>query len=230
MKDRSKRYKEAQRGRGDGAPRDLGQAISLLKQLKGAGFDETVEVVARLGIDPKKSDQQIRGSFVLPHGIGKEKKVIVFAEGAPADEAKQAGALEVGGAELVKKIEGGWLDFDVAISVPEMMRFVGKLGRILGPQGKMPSPKSGTVTTQVASAVKEFRAGKIEYRTDSGGNVHAPMGKRSFPEEALRENVGAFIEHIAGQKPATSKGTFLQKVVVSTTMGPGIEVIPAAGK
>ncbi|MCZ6603283.1 MAG: 50S ribosomal protein L1, partial [Planctomycetota bacterium] len=162
--------------------------------------------------------------FALPHGIGKEKRVIVFAEGAQADEAKTAGAVEVGGQDLVKKIEGGWLDFDVAICVPEMMRHVGKLGRILGPQGKMPSPKSGTVTTQVASVVGEFRAGKIEYRTDAGGIVHAPMGKRSFPDESLKANIDAFISHISSQKPASSKGVFLKRVFISTTMGPSIQV------
>lgn len=226
MKARSKRYCEALKKRGERGPRDIRDAVDFVKQVKGADFDETVEVVACLGIDPKKSDQQVRGSFVLPHGIGKEKRVIVFAEGSQADEAKEAGALEVGGIDLVKKIEGGFLDFDVAISVPEMMRFVGKLGRILGPQGKMPSPKSGTVTTQVGGAVKEFRAGKIEYRSDAGGNVHAPMGKRSFTHEALRENIGAFVSHLAAQKPATSKGTFVKKVFVSSTMGPGIEVSP----
>ncbi|MCZ6690524.1 MAG: 50S ribosomal protein L1 [Planctomycetota bacterium] len=224
MKSRSKRYQAAKEKKGKTPPVALDEAVVLLKQLKPAKFDETVEVAACLGIDPKKSDQQLRGSFALPHGIGKEKRVIVFAEGAQADEAKTAGAIEVGGQDLCKKIEGGWLDFDVAICVPEMMRHVGKLGRILGPQGKMPSPKSGTVTTQVASVVGEFRAGKIEYRTDAGGIVHAPMGKRSFPDESLKANIGAFISHISSQKPASSKGVFLKRVFISTTMGPSIQV------
>lgn len=225
MRQRSKRYGEALKKRGTPGAMEVSQAVGLLKQLKAVQFDETVELSIRLGIDPKQSDQQVRGSFVLPHGIGKEKRVLVFAEGEAAGEAKEAGAVEVGGQDLVKKVEGGYLDFDVAICTPEMMRFVGKLGRILGPQGKMPSPKSGTVTTQVGTAVGEFRAGKIEYRADAGGIVHAPMGKRSFTDEMIRENVEAFIEHLSGQKPASAKGTFMKKAHLTTTMGPSVEVV-----
>jgi large subunit ribosomal protein L1 len=225
VRQRSKRYGEALEKRGTPRAMEVSQAVGLLKQFPAVKFDETVELSVCLGIDPKQSDQQVRGSFVLPHGIGKEKRVLVFAEGQGADEAKEAGAVEVGGQDLVKKVEGGYLDFDVAICTPEMMRFVGKLGRILGPQGKMPSPKSGTVTTQVGTAVKEFRAGKIEYRADAGGIVHAPMGKRSFTDEMIRENVEAFLEHLSGQKPASAKGTFMKKAHLTTTMGPSVELV-----
>ena len=224
MKKRSRRYKQAVEKRGAPGALPIPEAVGKLKELKGAKFDETIELAVGLGIDPKQSDQQVRGSFVLPHGLGKEKAVIVFAEGAAAEEAKAAGAIEVGGQELAKKIEGGWLDFDVAICTPDMMRHVGKLGRILGPQGKMPSPKSGTVTTQVAAAVKEFRAGKIEYRADAGGIVHAPMGKKSFSSEMLSQNIDAFMQHLAAQKPSSSKGTFMKKAYITSTMGPSLEL------
>jgi large subunit ribosomal protein L1 len=190
--------------------------------MDGAKFDETVEVGMKLGIDPKQADQLVRGSISLPHGLGTSKKVIVFAEGARAEEARAAGALEVGGAELAKKIEGGWLDFDVAVASPDMMKVVGRLGRVLGPQGKMPSPKSGTVTEDIATAVKEFKAGRVEYRNDTEGNIHLPVGKKSFAEKTLAENIEALLAHIGRAKPASSKGVFIQKAVVSLTMSPGV--------
>ena len=182
----------------------------------------------KLGVDPKHSDQIVRGSFSLPKGIGKEVRVVVFASGDKIELAQKAGAVEAGGDDLLKKVEGGWLDFDVAISTPDMMGKVGKLGRVLGPQGKMPSPKSGTVTNDVETAVKEFKEGKIEYRTDAGGNVHVPVGKTSFPEEDLAENIRSFIKHIVSNKPPAAKGTFVQKISISSTMSPGVRVALAS--
>jgi large subunit ribosomal protein L1 len=199
-------------------------AITLLKSLPPAKFDESVEVVVRLGIDPKKTDQLVRGAVSLPKGLGRKVRVIVFAEGDKADAARAAGADEVGAAELADRIQGGWMDFDIVITSPDMMKHVGKLGKVLGPQGKMPSPKSGTVTTDVAAAVKEFKAGKVEFRTDAGGNVHAPLGKRSFSAEDLNDNLHAFLEHVSALRPPAVKGDFLRKVVVSTTMGPGVQI------
>ncbi|HVS10141.1 MAG TPA: 50S ribosomal protein L1 [Planctomycetota bacterium] len=198
-----------------------GEALALLQGLPGAKFDETVEVAVNLGIDPKKSDQLVRGAVSLPMGLGKTVRVIVFAEGERAEAARQAGADEVGAAELAERIAGGWMDFDIVIASPDMMKHVGKLGKVLGPQGKMPSPKSGTVTPDVAQAVREFKAGKVEFRTDAGGNVHAPVGKRSFKTEDLEVNLRAFLDHLASLRPATVKGQFVRKVSVSTSMGPG---------
>jgi large subunit ribosomal protein L1 len=202
----------------------VGDAVELLKETATASFDETIEVSLRLGVDPKKSDQMIRGSVVLPHGIGRSLRVIAFAEGDAAEAAKEAGAIEVGGVELVEKIQGGWADFDVAVAAPQMMRHVGKLGRILGPQGKMPSPRSGTVTENVAQAVGEFAAGKVEYRMDSGANLHVPVGKRSFENDQLRENIEFLIDHIRAARPVATKGTFLINAAVASTMGPGIRL------
>jgi len=202
----------------------INEAVDRLKDSPSTKFDETVEVCVKLGVDPAQSDQLVRGSYSLPKGIGKQLRVIVFAEGDVAEQAKEAGAMEAGGQELVKKIEDGFMDFDVAIAVPEMMRVVGRLGRVLGPKGLMPSPKSGTVTKDVAAAVQEFAAGKIEYRTDKTGNVHAPVGKKSFAREDLVENISAFVDHIKASKPAAVKGRFMEKVAVSTTMGPGIKL------
>jgi large subunit ribosomal protein L1 len=199
-------------------------AVGILKKFDGCKFDETVEVAIKLGIDPKKPEQLVRGSFALPHGLGKEKKVIAFAEGPLAQECRDAGAAEVGGEDLAKKILDGWTDFDVAIAHPATMKFVGKLGRVLGPQGKMPSPKSGTVTEAVAQAVKEFKGGKIEYRTDPAGNVQAPVGKRSFPPDKLAANVAAFIEHIQHSRPSSAKGAFVERATISATMSPGIDL------
>lgn len=198
------------------------EALDLLKELPAPKFDESVEVVVRLGIDPRKTDQLVRGAVSLPNGLGKTIKVIVFAEGDRADAALEAGADEVGAADLAEKIQGGWMDFDVVITSPDMMKHVGRLGKILGPQGKMPSPKSGTVTPDVANAVQEFKAGKVEFRTDSGGNVHAAVGKRSFTTEALAENLQVFLEHLTSLRPAAVKGTFFHRVSISTTMGPGV--------
>jgi large subunit ribosomal protein L1 len=199
------------------------EAVSLLKEQKAAKFDETIEVVMKLGIDTRKSDQLVRGSVSLPKGIGKKVKVLAFAEGDTAQSAKDAGADYVGGKELVEKIQKeNWLDFDVAIAHVDMMQLVGKLGKILGPKGMMPSPKSGTVVSNIAQAVREFKAGKVEYRADSGGNVHAPVGKKSLSTEDLVANIETFTEHIKNVKPPTAKGTYIQKVVISSTMGAGI--------
>lgn len=218
----SRRFVEARSKVDQNCKYPVEAGFELMKSLTPAKFDETVAVSVRLGIDPKKTDQLVRGAFSLPHGIGKSVRVIAFAEGQKAEEAKAAGAIEVGGQELAKKIEGGWMDFDVAIAAPDMMKFVGRLGRVLGPQGKMPSPKAGTVTPNVGQAVKEFAAGKVEFRTDSGANIHVPVGKLSFPIAHLAENTEAFVRHISSLKPSQAKGTFVVKVAVSSTMGPGI--------
>ncbi|MCA9002194.1 MAG: 50S ribosomal protein L1, partial [Planctomycetes bacterium] len=195
--------------------------IELLKSLPKVKFDETVEVAVSLGIDPRKSDQLVRGAVSLPKGLGKEVRIVVFAEGDKAEAAQAAGADVVGSDDLAQRIQDGWMDFDVVVASPDMMKHVGKLGKVLGPQGKMPSPKSGTVTPDVAKAVTDFKAGKVEFRTDSGGNVHAPVGKRSFPTEDLAANLKAFMDHLVGMRPAVVKGTFVRRVCVSTTMGPG---------
>jgi large subunit ribosomal protein L1 len=224
MKNRSKRYRESRDKVAKLGKVGVLQAVKLLKGFNNAKFDETVELSVKLGIDPRKSDQIVRGSFTLPHGIGKERRVIVFAEGDKAQEARNAGAVEVGSAELATKIQEGWLDFDVAIATPEMMRHVGKLGKILGPAGKMPSPKSGTVTTKVKESVAEFRAGKVEYRNDKGGNIHIGVGKKSFEENALAENIGAVLEHIKSSRPAGAKGSFVQRAYICATMSPSVEI------
>jgi len=205
-------------------PLPIPEAIEVLKKFDPVKFDETVEVAIRLGIDPRQTAQAVRGAFSLPHGTGKKLRVIAFCEGEDASSALEAGAIEAGGEELAKKVEGGWLDFDVAIAHPSMMRFVGKLGRVLGPQGKMPSPKSGTVTTDVATAVREFVAGKIEFRNDAGAIVHAPVGRRSFTNEQLSENVSAFIEHVKTLKPTGVKGLFIRKAYIKSTMSPSIPI------
>ncbi|MCH2103587.1 MAG: 50S ribosomal protein L1 [Planctomycetes bacterium] len=224
MVKRSKRYQEAVGLVDREKVYEVNDAIDLLKTLPKAKFDEAVEVVVRLGIDPRKTDQLIRGAVSLPNGLGKTVKVVVFAEGDKAEAAKAAGADEVGSDELAAKIDGGWMDFDIVIASPDMMKHVGKLGRVLGPQGKMPSPKSGTVTPDVAAAVNEFKAGKVEFRTDAGGNVHAPVGRASFSSEALSENLTTFLDHLASMRPAAVKGAYLKKVSLSTTMGPGLRV------
>lgn len=224
MKFRSKRYIESKKKLLKSKDYELREAVSVLRTFNKSKFDETVEIVMKLGVDPKHSDQLIRGAYSLPKGIGKELRVIVFASGEKAEMAQKAGAIEVGGDDLVKKIEDGWLDFDVSISVPDMMRKVSKLGKILGPQGKMPSPKSGTVTDDVYNVVKEFKEGKVEYRTDSGGNVHSPVGKMSFPDEDLIENIRSFIKHIVNNRPSSAKGTFVQKIFISSSMSPSVKV------
>ena len=197
-------------------------ALDVLARFPKAKFDETVEMHVRLGIDPRKSDQMVRGSLSLPHGIGQSRSVIVFAEGEAAEEARAAGAEEVGGEELAKRIQDGWMDFDICIAHPAMMRVAGRLGRVLGPQGKMPSPKSGTVTDRVGDAVREFKAGKIEFRADSGGNLHVPVGKRSFNVDQLKDNALHFFEHVKGLKPSAVKGTYVRKVSISGSMTPGL--------
>ena len=221
MKRRSKRYRGAAQLVDRARTYKPAEALSLLKGLPSAKFDESVEVAIQLGIDPRKSDQLVRGAVSLPKGLGKTVRIVVFAEGDKAEAARAAGADEVGSGELADKIAGGWLDFDVVIASPDMMKHVGKLGRVLGPQGKMPSPKSGTVTPDVANAVEEFKAGKVEFRTDAGGNVHAPVGKRSFPVEDLEANLMAFLNHVSAMRPPAVKGAFMRKISVSTTMGPG---------
>ncbi len=202
----------------------LAEAVKAVKSFDAAKFDMTVDLVMHLGIDPRQADQAMRGSVSLPHGIGKTRKVIAFCEGEQATAAKAAGAIEADGEELVKKIQGGWMDFDVAIATPAMMKVVSKLGRVLGPTGKMPSPKSGTVTQEVADAVKEFAAGKVEYRNDDAGNLHIPVGKVSFEDEKLIENIDTFVNFVKKNKPASSKGHYIKKVSISGTMTPGVEV------
>jgi large subunit ribosomal protein L1 len=222
MARRSKRYTESRKIVDNTKKYEVRDAIKLLKSFRPAKFDESVEVAIKLDIDPKQSDQLVRGSISLPKGIGRSLKVIVFASGEKATVAKKAGADEVGAEDLVKKVEGGWADFDVAIATSDMMKLVGKLGRVLGPQGKMPSPKSGTVTDDIETAVKEFKAGKIEYRTDASGNVHALVGKVSFSEKDLEDNINTFIKQIISSRPASVKGVFLERASVSSTMNPGI--------
>ncbi len=197
---------------------------SLPKEIKPCKFDQTVEVTIRLGIDVRQADQMVRGSIVLPHGIGKSKTVIVFAQGENATVAEEAGADFVGGKELADKVKDGWLDFDTAIATPDMMGVVGPLGRVLGPRGLMPSPKAGTVTQDVANTVKEYKAGKVEFRADAGGNVHCVIGKISFSEQQLEENAQAFIKQILAMKPSAAKGVYVRNVCLSATMSPGINI------
>ena len=208
-------------------PVPLAEAVEALKALAGCKFDQTVELSMHLGIDPRQADQALRGSISLPHGIGQSRKVIAFCEGDDIERAKAAGAVEAGADELIKKVADGWMDFDVAVSTPKMMRSVSRLGRVLGPQGKMPSPKSGTVLDDVAKAVTDYSAGKVEYRNDDGGNIHVPIGKVSFDVQKLVENAEAMIGHIKRIKPATSKGTYIKKISLSGTMTPGVRVVTA---
>ena len=223
MRVRSKRYKKESEQSGK-ETLSLTAAVEKIKSFKSVKFDQTVECVMQLGIDPKQADQLVRGSISLPNGIGKQKRVIAFCEDSDVEAAKSAGAVEAGSDELVKKVSDGWSDFDVAIASPKVMGKVGKLGRVLGPQGKMPSPKNGTVTANVAEAVGEFAAGKVEFRNDSGGNVHVVVGKQSFETGKLVENIEAFVAHIKKIKPTAAKGTYLKKMCISATMSPGIAV------
>lgn len=206
-------------------PMSLRQALEFLKQHRRSKFDETVEIHMNLNVDPKQSDQVVRGAVALPHGIGKQVRVLVFAAGENAQRAKEAGADYVGADDLAKKIQGGWFDFDVALATPDMMGIVGRLGKLLGPRGLMPSPKSGTVITgDLAGAVREFKMGKVEYRVDQTGNVHAPVGKLSFDTDKLVENAQAFIEAVRAARPAAVRGQYIKSVSVSSTLGPGIRI------
>jgi large subunit ribosomal protein L1 len=199
-------------------------AVPLMQKVKFAKFDETVELVLRLGVDPKHADQMVRGTVVLPHGLGKTKKVLAIAAADKQKDAKEAGADFVGGEELVEKIQGGWMDFDAVVATPDMMRAVGKLGKVLGPRGLMPNPKTGTVTPDIAKAVKEIKAGKVEFRVDKTGIVHAPVGKISFPAASLIENAHALVDSVVKAKPSAAKGKYLKSVTMSSTMGPGISI------
>lgn len=226
MPKRGKKYLEALKLVDRSKAYPIAEAIELVKKTNIAKFDATVEVAFRLGVDPKKADQQIRGAVVLPHGTGKVARVLVFAKGEKAKEAEAAGADYVGDTEYINKIQQGWFDFDVVVATPDMMGEVGKLGRILGPKGLMPNPKTGTVTFDVAKAVQEIKAGKVEYRVDKAGNIHVPIGKVSFDNEKLAENFAAVYEAILKAKPAAAKGTYVKNVTITSTMGPGIKVDP----
>jgi large subunit ribosomal protein L1 len=199
-------------------------AIPLMQKVKFAKFDETVEMALKLGVDPKHADQMVRGTVVLPHGLGKSKRVLAIAGGEKQKEATEAGADVVGGEEMVDKIQGGFMDFDAVVATPDMMRAVGKLGKVLGPRGLMPNPKTGTVTADIAKAVKEIKAGKVEFRVDKTGIIHAPVGKISFASDSLVANAHALVDSIVRAKPAASKGKYLKSVTVSSTMGPGIRI------
>lgn len=203
---------------------EVKEAVALTKEASFAKFDETVEIAIRLGVDPKHADQMVRGTVVLPHGTGRTSRVLVFAGGEKAKEAEEAGADFVGGDELADKIQGGWLDFDAVVATPDMMRVVGKLGRVLGPRGMMPNPKVGTVTFDVGKAVGEIKAGKVEFRVDKSGIIHGPLGKTSFSEEQLEANAHAFISAVLKAKPAAAKGKYVRSMNMSSTMGPGIQL------
>jgi len=203
---------------------DLPEAVTTIKKIAFAKFDETLEVSMRLGVNPKHADQMVRGTVVLPHGLGKSKRVVVITSAEKAKEAQDAGADEVGGEDLVDKISKGYLDYDAVIATPDMMKFVGRLGKILGPRGLMPNPKTGTVTTDVGKAIHEIKAGRVEFRVDKGGVVHAPVGKLSFNEEKLTENASAFIDAVIKAKPAASKGKYIHSICAASTMGPGVMI------
>ncbi|HOD79825.1 MAG: 50S ribosomal protein L1 [Planctomycetes bacterium ADurb.Bin126] len=222
-KERSKRYK-ADLPKVPQGKVPVGDAVAALKTFKAIKFDMTVNLVLHLGIDPKQADQALRGSISLPHGIGSSKKVIAFCDESEIEKAKAAGAIEAGNDELIKKVQDGWTDFDVAVATPAVMKNVSRLGRVLGPQGKMPSPKAGTVVTDVAQAVREYSAGKIEYRNDAGGNIHVPVGKMSFADEKLVDNINAFVSHIKHIKPSAAKGTYIKNAVLSGAMTPGVQM------
>lgn len=232
MAQESKKYAEACKLIEKDKLYDPEEAIELVKKTSTAKFDETVEVAFRLGVDPKHADQQVRGAVVLPYGTGKTKRVLVFAKGEKAKEAEVAGAEFVGAEELVTKIQGGWTDFDVAVATPDMMGLVGRLGKILGPKGLMPNPKVGTVTLDITRAINEIKAGKIEYRTDKAGNIHAPIGKVSFDSEKLLGNFRTLVDTLIKVKPSAAKGQYMRTITLSTTMGPGVKinVLKAPGK
>lgn len=228
MAKRGKKYQEAVKLIDRDKVYEPLEAVELVKKAATAKFDESVEVAVRLGVDPKKQDQAVRGVVVLPHGTGKTKRVLVFAKGEKAKEAEAAGADYVGDSDLINKIQQGWFEFDVCVATPDMMAEVGKLGRILGGKGLMPNPKAGTVTFDVAKAVQEIKAGKIEYRLDRAGQIHAPIGKVSFDAAKLEENLRALIEALNRAKPAAAKGVYLKKISISSTMGPSVTVNTAA--
>ena len=223
MRKRGKKYLAA-RQQVEERAYGLEEALPLLQKLKFAKFDETVALSIRLGVDPKHADQMVRGTVVLPHGLGKSKKVLVIAGPDKQKEAEEAGADIVGGEEMVDKIQGGFMDFDAVVATPDMMRAVGKLGKVLGPRGLMPNPKTGTVTTDIAKAVKEIKAGKVEFRVDKTGIIHAPVGKTSFAADSLIENAHALVDSIVKAKPAAAKGKYLKSVTLSSTMGPGVRI------
>ncbi len=223
MRTRGKKY-EAARKQVPDRQHTIEEAVPLLQKVKFTKFDETVELAVRLGVDPKHSDQMVRGTVVLPHGLGKSKRVLVIAGGDKQREAREAGADEVGGEEIVDKIMGGWMDFDAVVATPDMMRAVGKLGKVLGPRGLMPNPKTGTVTPDVTKAVTEIKAGKVEFRVDKAGIVHAPVGKISFDTANLVANAIALMESIVKAKPSAAKGKYLKSVTLTSTMGPGVAI------
>lgn len=227
MATHGKRYREASKVVEHGTLYDPDAAVSLLKQMPAAKFDETVELHIRLGIDPKQADQQVRGTVVLPHGTGKSVRVLVLAKGEKVKEAQEAGADYAGLDEYVEKIQGGWLEFDTAVATPDVMNVVGRLGRILGPRGLMPNPKAGTVTFDLGRAIREIKAGKIEYRVDRFGILHLPLGKLSFSAQALQENLATLLSAIVRSKPSSSKGQYLRSITLKSTMGPGIRIDPS---
>ena len=218
-----KRFKKA-KGLVEAKPYKLEEAMPLIKKMATAKFDETVEVAMRLGVDPKHADQMVRGTVVLPHGLGKSKKVCVIASGEKLKEAEQAGAEHVGGDDLVAKIQEGWLDFDALIATPDMMKSVGKLGKVLGPKGLMPNPKTGTVTFDLSNAIREIKAGKVEFRVDKTSIIHTPVGKASFSAEKLVENARTLIDSVVKAKPAAAKGKYVRSISISSTMGPGVSL------
>lgn len=223
MSKRGKKYREAAK-LVESRAYTLTEAMPVIKKAAYAKFDETVELAMRLGVDPKHADQMVRGTVVLPHGLGKTKRVIVIASGEKVREGREAGADEVGGDDLVQKIQGGWMDFEAVVATPDMMKSVGRLGKVLGPRGLMPNPKTGTVTMDVARAVKEVKAGKVEFRVDKTGIIHCPIGKISFEAEKLAENAHALISSVLKAKPASAKGRYVRSAVISSTMGPGVAI------
>lgn len=224
MAKQGKKFQEAAKAVDRNMLYDVSEALELVKKIAPAKFDETVELAVRLGVDPRHADQQLRGAVVLPHGLGKDKTVLVFAKGDKAKEAEAAGADFVGAEDMVEKIQGGWMNFDVAIATPDMMALVGRLGRVLGPRGLMPNPKTGTVTMDVDRAVKEAKAGKVNYRTDKSGIIHVPIGKVSFDADKLLGNLRAIIDVLIKAKPAAVKGTYIKGITISSTMGPGVKI------
>ncbi len=222
MANQGKRYRADSAKVKDGQVYPIPDAIAVLKTFTPAKYDQSVDVCIHLGIDPKQTDQTVRGSVSLPHGTGAKKRVVAFCGPDKVEAAKAAGAIEAGGEDLVKKVEEGWMDFDVAVADPAMMRFVGRLGKVLGPRGLMPSPKAGTVTPDVATAVREYTAGKVNFKNDAGGNVQAPIGKLSFEPQQLEENLRAFVETITRIKPSAAKGQYIKKISISGTMTPGV--------